>query len=72
MTATVRDLRDVTHVAICRPEWEDEPGEEPMIGALCEDTLDQFLEGTLTVWTTNEIGEDLADCMSCLVRNGQP
>lgn len=72
MIATVRDLRGVTHVAIRRPEEEDGPGEEPMIGALCEDTLISILEGTFTIWTTDEIGEGLPDCMSCLVRDGQP
>lgn len=69
MIATVRDERGVTHAAIRLPEEEDGPGEEPMIGALCEDTVANLLGGSFTVWTTDEIGEGLLDCMSCLVRS---
>lgn len=73
MIAVVRDLRGVTHVAIRLPEEDDGPGEEPMIGALCEDRLDRMFRGmTYTVWTTDEIGEGLPDCMACLVRESQP
>lgn len=69
MTAVVRDERGVTHEAIRLLEEEDGPGEEPMIGALCEDTVANILRGSFTVWTTDEIGEGVPDCMSCLVRS---
>lgn len=75
MTATVRDLRGVTHVAMRLPDdVAGIGGDTPdgiVIGALCEDTLDNLLGGTFTSWTTDEIGEELPDCMSCLVRSGR-
>ena len=72
MTWVVRDERGVMHVAIRLPEEEDGPGEEPVIGALCEVTIDNLLGGSFMAWSPDEIGEGLPDCMSCLVREGQP
>ena len=68
MIATVRDVRGITHIAIRLPD-EDSPHEAPIIGALCEDTIGNFLGGLFTAWTSNEVGEGLPDCMSCLVRS---
>jgi hypothetical protein len=68
MTGVVRDDMGVTHVAIRLPDEEDGPGEPPVIGALCEDTIDNLLGGSYTAWTADEVGEGLSDCMSCLVR----
>lgn len=56
------------HVAIRLPGEEDGPGEEPVIGALCEDTIANLLGGSFAAWTIDEVGEGLPDCMSCLVK----
>ena len=42
MTAVVRDLRGVTHVAIRLPEEEREACEMPVISALCEATAERI------------------------------
>jgi len=78
MIATVRDERGVTHVAIRFPDdadgvLGDAPTDGVVIGALCEDTMDNLLgNGSFTTWTTDEIGERPSDCMSCLVRESRP
>jgi hypothetical protein len=70
--AVVRDERGVTHVAIRLPDEEDGHDEAPVIGALCEDTMDNLLSGMFTAWKAGEIEEGLPDCMSCLVRESAP
>lgn len=73
MIAVVRDERGVTHEAVRRAyraggiRWDTPDG--VMVGALCEDTLENLLSGSFITWTTDEIGEGLPDCMSCLVRS---
>lgn len=71
MTAVVRDDRNVTHQAIRIPYEEDEPDGPPVIGALCEATINGLLSGRYTAWTIDEVGEGQPDCMSCLTKGDQ-
>lgn len=68
MTATVRDARGITHVAV---RYDSEEG--PLVNALCKSTImNVFFGESFMAWNPDEIGEDPPDCMSCLAYRNEP